>query len=77
MLSYHPVPFVFIESGPKSVNLKCSHILTGFFGYKFSSQFAESYHRILSSALNLKNLISNNFGKFGFYRTSMHILLTS
>jgi hypothetical protein len=48
----------------KSVNLKQSVILTGILKFKPASQFLERYHSVLSRALNMEDLNSNNFCKF-------------
>jgi hypothetical protein len=44
-----------------SVNLKLSLVLTGRFIFKPVSQFVERYHRVLSWALNMEDLISSSF----------------
>jgi hypothetical protein len=47
----------------KSVNLKYSHLIREMFRFKPVSQFVEQHHSAVSSALNIKNLIYNNFYK--------------
>jgi hypothetical protein len=47
----------------KSVNLKHSLMLTEMFRFKPASQFAESDHSAVSSALSIADFISNNFCK--------------
>jgi hypothetical protein len=44
-----------------SVRLKHSLVLTGMFRFKPASQFVEPYHRAVNCALNMEDLISNNF----------------
>jgi hypothetical protein len=48
----------------KSVNLKHSLALTGMFRIKPASQFVERYHRVVSCASNMEDLIPNSFRKF-------------
>jgi hypothetical protein len=48
----------------KSGNLKYSLVSMGMFGFEPVSQFVERYHTIVSCALNMEYLISNNFCKF-------------
>jgi hypothetical protein len=48
----------------KSVNLKYSLLLVSMFSFKPASQFEERYHSVVSWALNMDSLTSNNFYKF-------------
>jgi hypothetical protein len=53
--------------GQKSVNLKYSLILTEMFRFILASQFVDRYHSVVSCALNMEGLISNNFCKLSKY----------
>jgi hypothetical protein len=46
----------------KSVNIKHSLISVGMFRLKPASQFVQWHYGIVSCALNMKTLISKNFG---------------
>jgi hypothetical protein len=50
--------------GQKSINLKYFLVLMGIFRFKPVSQSAERYHSLMNCALNVVDLISNNFCKF-------------
>jgi hypothetical protein len=51
------------EEARKLVNLKHSLVLMGMLRFKPVNQFIEQYHSIMSRALNMEDLISNNFNK--------------
>jgi hypothetical protein len=44
---------------------KHSPVLMGMFRCKPASLFVERYHGVVSCALNMEDLISNNFCKYG------------
>jgi hypothetical protein len=48
----------------KPVNLKYSLVLTGMFGFKPANQYVERYHSVVNGALNMEDIISNNFYAF-------------
>jgi hypothetical protein len=48
----------------KSVNPKHSLVVTGMFRFTPASQYAERYRSVVSCALNMEGLISDNFCKF-------------
>jgi hypothetical protein len=58
------IPSTYIQMTQNSVNLKHSLVLNGIFRFRPVSQFVERYHSIVSCALNVEDLISNNFCKF-------------
>jgi hypothetical protein len=47
----------------QNVKLKYSLALMGMFSFKNSGQFVKRYHSVVSCALNMDDLISNNSGK--------------
>jgi hypothetical protein len=55
-----------MEQPKNSVNLKHSLVFTEMFRFKPVSQFVKIHHSIMSCALNMEDLISNNF----FYKFS-------
>jgi hypothetical protein len=52
-----------IQLGQKPVNLEYSVVLKGMFKFKPARQFVELYHS-MSCAVNMEDLISNNFCNF-------------
>jgi hypothetical protein len=56
-----PISFEPNREAQKSFYLKHFFVLTGMLRFKPVSQFAEEYHSVVSFALNMKNLLSNNF----------------
>jgi hypothetical protein len=52
---------VWVYSDPSQLTQKHSLILTKMFRLKPASQFVELYNSVVSCALNMEDLISNNF----------------
>jgi hypothetical protein len=53
-----------VYGGLKVSYLKHSLVLMGMFRFKPARQLLEEYHGIVSHALNMEDLISNNLYKF-------------
>jgi hypothetical protein len=65
----------YTEWPQKSVNLKHFLVLTGMFRLKRASQSAEQYHGVVTCALNMVDLLSSKYCKFGQWKKNRRILV--